>query len=81
MKDICRFILESTCRRSIVSVLTVISVRASRAVRKWHEILRFTYPEGGGERQGLVYVYGVFHFGNELTMRSSEINPRADNWL
>lgn len=57
MKDICRFILESTCRRSIVSVLTVISVRASRAVRKWHEILRFTYPEGWGERDRGWFMY------------------------
>lgn len=54
MKDICRFILESTCRRSIVSILAVISVRASRAIRKWHEILRLTYPEEQrGDRQRL----------------------------
>lgn len=61
MKDICRFILESTCRRSIVSILTVILGRASRAVRKWHEILRLTYPEGWrGKRQRLFYVYESF---------------------
>lgn len=46
MKDICRFILESTSRRRIVPILPVTSVRAARAAPKWHEILRLTSPEG-----------------------------------
>jgi len=46
MKDICRFILESTWRQNLVSIPTVISVRLSRSARKWHEMLRLTYLDG-----------------------------------
>lgn len=50
MKDICRFILESTWRQNLVSILTVITVRVSRSARKWHEMLRLAYLDGSALR-------------------------------
>lgn len=49
MKDICRFILESPCRRRMAPV------RASRAERKWAERLRLTYPEAWRDTDCFMY--------------------------
>lgn len=82
MKDICRFILESTCRQNIVSISTVISIRVSRSARIRHEILRLTYLEGWREeRWSLLYAHTVSHLGKELTLCPSKINPFTNSWL